>query len=100
MNKLKLFLLLFFVTSVGSNKSSENQLTDIFDNFVAMPYGPIELDLFNNWDKIHSSIPNIYIGRYKTLIYSNSEELESLKEKYDNEYSTLSIPSKKLMYKE
>lgn len=43
---LKLIKLLFLVVGVSSTEQ-ERGLTDIFDNFVAMPYGPVESDIYN-----------------------------------------------------
>lgn len=43
---LKLIKLLFLVVGVSST-DQETGLTEIFDNFVAMPYGPVESDIYN-----------------------------------------------------
>lgn len=43
---LKLIKLLFFVVGVSSSEKNEG-LTSIFDNFVAMPFGPVESDIYN-----------------------------------------------------
>lgn len=43
---LKLIKLLFLI--VGISSTEENQgLTSVFNNFVAMPYGPVESDIYN-----------------------------------------------------
>lgn len=42
---LRLIKLLFLVTGV-STTNEDAGLTDIFDNFVAMPYGPVESDIY------------------------------------------------------
>lgn len=47
-SKLKLFKLHFFVTAVTSDKEKKEDLLSIFDNFYALPYGPVESDVYNN----------------------------------------------------
>jgi uncharacterized phage-associated protein len=45
---LKALKLLFFVSAVNANKDSTHDLIDeVFDNFVAMPYGHVESDVYN-----------------------------------------------------
>lgn len=44
--KLKVLKLLFFVSSVNANEE-EHGLLDVFDNYVAMPFGPVESDIYN-----------------------------------------------------
>lgn len=45
---LKVQKLLFFTTAVDSGKSKDNTLIDkVFDNFVAMPFGHVESDVYN-----------------------------------------------------
>lgn len=56
LNKLKLFKLLFLVSALNVN--DKYLLDDIFDNFYAMPYGPVESDVYNNI----SSLPNYIVG--------------------------------------
>ncbi len=56
LNKLKLLKLLFFVSA--KNVSGEYLLDDIFDNFYAMPYGPVESDVYNHINET----PNYLIG--------------------------------------
>lgn len=43
---LKLIKLLFLVVGVSSTDQNRG-LTEVFDNFVAMPYGPVESDIYN-----------------------------------------------------
>jgi len=46
---LKSLKLLFFVSAVGASKDSDHTLLDeTFDSFVAMPYGHVESDVYNN----------------------------------------------------
>lgn len=45
-NKLKLLKLLFFVSTIRQDDG--NDLLDIFGNFYAMPYGPVESDVYND----------------------------------------------------
>lgn len=48
-DKLKVFMLLFYVVQSKVSPDDEGLLS-IFDNFVAMPYGSIEMDVYNNLD--------------------------------------------------
>lgn len=47
LDRLKIFKMLFLVTTVDSNKSNPNLLR-IFNRFAAMPLGPVEIDIYNN----------------------------------------------------
>lgn len=46
-SKLKALKLLFFVAAVNSSQS-KHALLNVFDNFYAMPYGPVESDIYNS----------------------------------------------------
>lgn len=46
-SKLKAFKLLFFVSSVNA-EDNELGLLDIFDNHHALPYGPVESDIYDS----------------------------------------------------
>lgn len=56
LNKLKLLKLLFFVSVLKVD--DKYLLDDIFDNFYAMPYGPVESDVYNNI----SNLTNYIVG--------------------------------------
>lgn len=56
LNKLKLLKLLFFVSA--KKVDEKYLLDDIFDNFYAMPYGPVESDVYNHIN----DTPNYVIG--------------------------------------
>lgn len=45
-SKLKVLKLLFFVSAINAKEGDEG-LLDVFDNFVAMPFGPVESDIYN-----------------------------------------------------
>ena len=64
---LKSLKLLFFISAVGTKKDSESTLLDeVFDNFVAMPYGHVEIDVYSS---IKSNLlRNASIDNSKTLI--------------------------------
>lgn len=49
-DKLKIFKLLFLVSTAKSTEQNLH-LLEKFDNFVAMPLGPVELDIFNSLKK-------------------------------------------------
>lgn len=44
--KLKLQKILFLVASVNAEEEN-HPLLDVFDNFYALPYGPVEIDIYN-----------------------------------------------------
>lgn len=56
LNKLKLLKLLFFVSVLKVDE--KYLLDDIFDNFYAMPYGPVESDVYDNI----STLANYIVG--------------------------------------
>lgn len=48
LSTLKVLKLIFFVAAAGTTPNSQNTLLDdVFDNFVAMPYGPVESDIYD-----------------------------------------------------
>ena len=44
---LKVLKLLFFISCISSQFSKDKNLLNIFNRFVAMPYGPVESDIYN-----------------------------------------------------
>jgi len=69
---LKVLKLLFFVSAVDTKQDSENTLLDkVFTNFVAMPYGHVESDVYTNIkQKAHA---NIYINNTSSTIRKSFE---------------------------
>ncbi|GAB7089211.1 Panacea domain-containing protein [Marinifilum fragile] len=47
LSKIKVLKLLFFTSAVGANTESDG-LLDIFDDFYAMPYGPVESEIYDS----------------------------------------------------
>lgn len=97
---LKVLKLTFFVSAVGTTKNSENTLLEVFNNYVAMPYGHVESDIYNaygdnelqnvsidnnNATVINPDIVNTYTGEIKILI---DKAIEMLK-KIDFQFITL-----------
>lgn len=83
-SKLKLFKLLFFVSTVDASVENDG-LLGLFDNFCAMPYGPVESDIYNNFEKCKKVIItkectsiNLNLG---DEYYSEIEEYKGLIEK-------------------
>ena len=72
LSKLKLMKLLFFVTTMGI----ENWylLDNVFNNFYAMPYGPVESDIYDNLD----NMPNYTITRTNLLLKTGASVTYSL----------------------
>ena len=50
LSKLKLMKLLFFVTTLNVNEWF--LLENVFNNFYAMPYGPVESDVYDSFNKL------------------------------------------------
>lgn len=50
LTKLRLQKILFFAVTINSTQES-HPLLDIFDRFFAMPYGPVELDIYESMKK-------------------------------------------------
>ncbi|MGL5705095.1 MAG: type II toxin-antitoxin system antitoxin SocA domain-containing protein [Tannerellaceae bacterium] len=49
LSKLKLLKLLFFAVVIDAHKTKGSKLLDtVFNNFYAMPYGPVESDVYNH----------------------------------------------------
>lgn len=67
LNKLKLLKLLFFVSVLKVDE--RYLLDDIFDNFYAMPYGPVESDVYNNI----STLTNYIVGNENICLKENAD---------------------------
>lgn len=60
LDKITVLKMIFFIAGVSSNKYDRNQgLLKVFDKFLAMPYGPVEVDVFNSFAEISKYIENI-----------------------------------------
>lgn len=68
-SKLSVLKLLFFIAAVP-NKTKENDLLDIFDDFSALPYGPVESEIYNAI--CQDQIPKYTIGGRFTAHNSTS----------------------------
>lgn len=102
LSRLKLLKLLFFLSVIDIDK--KYLVDDVFDNFHAMPYGPVESDIYNQIDKI----PHYFIGNKsislkdttKIVTYQNedSDEIyqrirEGLKELYKKNSALFTMSS-------
>jgi len=67
LNKLKLFKLLFLVSALNVN--DKYLLDDIFDKFYALPYGPVESDVYDNI----SLLPNYIVGNTNISLKSDAD---------------------------
>lgn len=80
-NKLKLFKLLFFVSAINSTTDAgKPDLLDTFNKFYALPYGPVEGDVYNHITELnHYTIHNDHVEIKKpTIDLQNIEELRPL----------------------
>lgn len=76
LNKLKLLKLLFFVSAIKVDE--RYLLDDIFDNFYAMPYGPVESDIYDNLSELPNYIINnnsVSLKKTANLSYPNRNRL-------------------------
>lgn len=51
LSKLKIFKLHFFTTAITASPT-ENGLLGVFDEFYALPFGPVESDVYSNLDDL------------------------------------------------
>lgn len=69
---LKALKLLFFVSAVNANKESSHTLIDeVFDSFVAMPYGHVESDVYDAIKGLQ--VKNIQLDNQEAKILNNKE---------------------------
>ncbi len=66
LNKLKLLKLLFFVSAIKVDE--RYLLDDVFDNFYAMPYGPVESDIYDSL----SEVPNYTIEKNRIALKTDA----------------------------
>ena len=86
--KIKVLKLLFFVSAVKDENKKD--LLDIFDNFYAMPYGPVESDIYNfiNKDELDNySFSDVYMELKSPRINDNLDS--TTKSRIDNAIDTL-----------
>ena len=77
---LKLIKLHFFVTAINSNE--DNTLINEFD-FFAMPYGPVETDIYNQI-KVSCVFSNFSIDNFKANFTGEFPRFEITQEKIDS----------------
>lgn len=98
--KLKLQKILFLVASVNAVKDN-HPLLDVFDNFYALPYGPVEIDIYeamcnNNFNTIrfegndckHSLNEDNFTDLDKNLKKAMSDAVQAIKGKGADYIST------------
>lgn len=88
---LKVLKLTFFVSAVGTNKDSQNSLLDsVFNNFVAMPYGHVESDIYSFIKA--NRLPNFTINNSQTIKIHNVDYKDldyTIKSKIDKSVAML-----------
>ncbi|MFL0171638.1 hypothetical protein [Tenacibaculum maritimum] len=97
---LKVLKLTFFVSAVGTDSNSEDTLLDnVFDNFVAMPYGHVESDMYTFMKR--DVLPNFKITNRETTLKEDGSLSptcdSSIKENIDNSISLLKTINKDLI---
>lgn len=71
---LKALKLLFFISAVDTTKDSHNTLLDdVFNNFVAMPYGHVESEVYSIIKK--GELQGVSINNYRTEITAFNPEI-------------------------
>ena len=76
LSKLKAFKLHFFVCAINAKSGDEKDLTNLYDNFSALPYGHVESDVYDNLGRMrHYTLGNGSIqyidGILKPLVHKN-----------------------------
>ncbi len=71
---LSLLKILFFVVGASCNRDEEG-LTQVFDNFYAMPYGPVESDIYNAIKQQNGRINKYSIRGGQTVLNSEYEDM-------------------------
>jgi len=79
-NILKSIKLLFFVSAAGGNKEENQLIEQVFDNFVAMPYGHVESDVYDEikLNQGHLEFFQIDNNRTRTHQTFHSHDLDPL----------------------
>lgn len=93
----KLFLLKMLFLVAAEKDENETDLLDVFDNFYALPYGPVESDIYNNMTS--GNIPNYTITDRDliSLEETNLDLDEQDKEKLDKSLESLKKRNIKLI---
>jgi uncharacterized phage-associated protein len=65
---LKSIKLLFFVSAAGGNKERNRLIEEVFDNFVAMPYGHVESDVYDEIKIKNGRLSYFQIDNNRTTI--------------------------------
>jgi uncharacterized phage-associated protein len=96
-SKLKLFKLLFFVSAVNASKTS-NGLLDIFTNFSAMPYGPVESDVYENFKSCRKVTVNQESTKINEVEIDYYLEINDFKQQIIDSINALKKANKELVY--
>jgi uncharacterized phage-associated protein len=97
---LKSLKLLFFVSAVGTTKqSNDTLLDDVFDNYVAMPFGHVESDIYNAIK--NDKLVLFKINNNRAILKGDIQNLDLLnddvKNKIDNSIKTLKSINDKII---
>lgn len=87
---LKALKLLFFISAVDTTKdSNETLLDDVFQNFVAMPYGHVESEIYSIIKR--RGLQGMDIDNYKTVIKDFNPEIidSNLRQRIDDSINKL-----------
>ena len=66
-NILKSIKLLFFVSAASGNKDSNPLIENVFDKFVAMPYGHVESDIYHQIKNNNGTLSYYQIDNNRTI---------------------------------
>lgn len=82
---LKLMKLLFFVSAAEANSNSESLLLDnVFNNFVAMPYGHVESDVYEVLREKGGQLEHYAINNSTTIALNSNFDIADLNSTYVN----------------
>lgn len=74
---LKTLKLLFLASTINSHDAGQNLLDLYYDNYVAMPFGPVELDVYNYFLRSSEIIDKKSL-KVNALCFSNNIENKSI----------------------
>ena len=92
---IKALKLLFFVTAVKASKNDDNTLVDnVFSNYVAMPYGHVEYDIYSELKATNGTLEFYRIdnsGAFKTdaSLDDLDRKINTLDKLFDSNYKLI-----------
>ena len=99
---LKVMKLLFFVSAVDTRRTGTNYLiTQVFDNFHAMPYGHVESDIYDFLKRENGDLPHLHFAKSKIDIWKDKSEFDvsqEIKDEIDKSVKSLKGKNRNLVF--